>query len=483
MTKELIQAAGSAYFADRNNRNLQKLYDLINPVILKISNAILKDDELSKDNLSKVMLKIVNNPNFVFDQEKSFLSFVYNTSKNSAIILYNQRKGRKEWSECDLKLEGAEDIENPLDYIAFDEQESLRLMDHDEIKLEEEDPFHLDLDRQYNRVYDMVAELTNSPEDCELMRDVMFGGFGPKEIKDHYGINSRITVSSRKTRLQWKIKENLRLEFNGSKFQQRDLEMGDFLLRYKTGDIKMTGTCVDFKLNGLITMYLPHGIKYQEIQFVKGVRQGEFREYFPICKVACIRDMNTSHGENITGEIANFRMIANGVEGIPTREAIAALCKKHKTGTWDGQIMTIDGVQLKPTKDLMEGFFNIISLVKRTGKYDGETKTGIWKTFYETGVVSEKYCHDSTYFEIYTEAGEMEAENGCGFLKANVTPHRVYHSNGNLKVEGWMLDNKKVGIWRRFNESGILEEEADYVEKKFKYRDENDIVQEGVLTF
>lgn len=37
-----------------------------------------------------------------------------------------------------------------------------------------------------------------------------------------------------------------------------------------------------------------------------------------------------------------------------------------------------------------------------------------------------------------------------------------YHENGNVKEVGYFIDDKKVGVWENFNESGIKVAEASY---------------------
>ena len=45
---------------------------------------------------------------------------------------------------------------------------------------------------------------------------------------------------------------------------------------------------------------------------------------------------------------------------------------------------------------------------------------------------------------------------------------KVYHSNGNLKSVGFLLNGKKEGIWESYHDIGTLEEKGSYLNGHFK---------------
>jgi antitoxin component YwqK of YwqJK toxin-antitoxin module len=79
--------------------------------------------------------------------------------------------------------------------------------------------------------------------------------------------------------------------------------------------------------------------------------------------------------------------------------------------------------------------------VKMDGKFKNEEREGIWKAWYENGI-------------LWSE-GEYKAGKRNG-------PGIAYHPNGKKYIEGIYRDDARVGAWKFYDTTGVLTHEINF---------------------
>ena len=79
--------------------------------------------------------------------------------------------------------------------------------------------------------------------------------------------------------------------------------------------------------------------------------------------------------------------------------------------------------------------------VKMDGKFKNEEREGIWKAWYENGI-------------LWSE-GEYKAGKSNG-------PGIAYHPNGKKYIEGLYRDDARVGAWKFYDTTGVLTHEINF---------------------
>lgn len=100
-----------------NEKAFSILYKLIEKPVYNTSRKILHSHEDSIDNVSKVMIKIYSNVNYVFDIDKPFLGYVVKVSHNSAKSEFNRRKRRMISTMSESKSEDGASAEEHLEIL------------------------------------------------------------------------------------------------------------------------------------------------------------------------------------------------------------------------------------------------------------------------------------------------------------------------------------------------------------------------------
>jgi len=164
-------------------------------------------------------------------------------------------------------------------------------------------------------------------------------------------------------------------------------------------------------------------------------------------------------------------------------------------------------------KHKKSGFFTFKDsndIILSEGKYKKGKAVGIWKHYYDNGIIKAEYdleneiiidysingiintkrCITKNFqtFENYSASGQLRykqvtTKTDTGYVKLDYgywsngnirnimttvngedsKMHWVeYYENGKIKKEGRVYCGRKVGVWKNYNENGILETEFDY---------------------
>jgi antitoxin component YwqK of YwqJK toxin-antitoxin module len=276
--KEKIQNSAAQFFKDRTEKNFSNFYEVTSPVVRSISMKMLKNSDVVDEVVSEVFVKIWTNENYVFDEEKSYYSYLFTTTLNCSRQIYKKIKEDKLITESSLINDP--ETENMIDYLNNNQKTVTDTELDFTINPEYYDCFHENKKALYIRVYSIVDEIAKG-KNAELLKDIFFENTNRNNLADIYGINSRITITSRRRRAAQKINFLLTLEINGSKFASGEKISGDFvLLNKKTGTKKFVGSCVEGRLNGCCKTYSPNGVLIIETNYTLGIRNGKHSEWY-----------------------------------------------------------------------------------------------------------------------------------------------------------------------------------------------------------
>ncbi len=88
------------------------------------------------------------------------------------------------------------------------------------------------------------------------------------------------------------------------------------------------------------------------------------------------------------------------------------------------------------------------------------------KTYYENGKIKENYVIMKVdTIEVYDSINKWYYEYVYEFLNG-----KFYYKNGHIKLEFWLSPDEKIYIMKHFKESGLLNDEVIYYNKKVVYR-------------
>lgn len=517
-----IHEAGRKYFeSDKNEKEFTKLYLACKDTVYSISKSILKDTERAKDNVSRVFLKIHTNKSFVFDYEKSFFSWLSHTTKNSAIVMFNQVKSqtliiednygeqvkvkvKPEYTESELIPNTEEEVENTLDYLFYHNNSS---KDFDTIDIESNDkrPFTENLTLLEKRVSDIIDDISgvnlNHRSEKEkqtaiinatILKKRLIEDVGPNALqemfKDDIGSTSRITFTTRRRRAIEKIKAQLEIDFNGIKISNREKVSGEFKLYHDNGNVKFHASVSNNKLDGDAIFFSLEGDIVKKYQFKNGKKNG-----------ICIDYHSNGNKKIATNFIEGFK------HGREEEFFENGFLKKSLNYYWDYK----HGEYVE---------FHSDNSCKLKGNYEYNNKTGRWRKFYEgnlkdlltancgvikSGMIDEDSIYDkgkiTTY--LYDESGEVEKQvfNECSYAPLSQKEfkrlqildivnrngiYKEFYLNGNIKLKGEYKSGIKIGEWVRYNEDGTIDEKVTYKghEAHFQLFDEKGTLSDkGVL--
>jgi uncharacterized protein len=110
-------------------------------------------------------------------------------------------------------------------------------------------------------------------------------------------------------------------------------------------------------------------------------------------------------------------------------------------------------------------YSGVDTVLKEVGFYKNNLKTGIWKTYHETGPLSGigEYIFGKKQGEWKTFYG-YDKLNEVVYFDDGIENGRFksYYMNGKLKSKGYYTNSKKTGTWKAYNEKGKLIETIKY---------------------
>lgn len=406
-----IQEVSRNYFQERSEKNFNVMYDTLRPVVEAASKRILKDDDLVSDNVTEVFMKIHNNKEFIFAEDKSFLSWIFNTTRHSAISIYNKArrvttketpdgkekvKIKRLYLESDFATLGEEEIENTLDYLAQTQGVDKDGSNHEE----EETPYTMQVTNVHDKVIKIINDISPSPQDAQLLVDRLIGDISPETLKDTYGIASRVTVTSRRRRALVKINDILTPEINERKLADGNLQNGDVVLKFEDGTIRHKFTLVNGKVCGKTICYFPNGKVMKKVEYNNGVRHGEYEEFF------------------VNGFMKKEGKYENGTKsGVWSRYDDEGNIQEDVDYSNHGHYIMYSEDGAKKEK---EGFLYVPQnavpicttyqngVTEKVGILLAGKKIGVWRRYHENGRLSEILDTKTGKYTLYSENGKVE---------------------------------------------------------------------------
>ncbi len=117
ITEELI-----VQFQQKNVKAFDKLYHYYNDSLLGVINNIVRDEELAKDILQEVFVKIWNNSDKYNKTKGRFFTWILNIARNSAIDMTRSKNFKKSLRNQDVEnfvdiIESNENFESKSNFI------------------------------------------------------------------------------------------------------------------------------------------------------------------------------------------------------------------------------------------------------------------------------------------------------------------------------------------------------------------------------
>lgn len=283
-----IQQLASTFFRNRTESNFSPLYKEIVKIINSVAPPIVKYDRdklatIVGDISMHVWIGLNAKQEEIYSDDQSFLSWVFISARNKAIQHYKRTKSRKELCESDMMRDGREDEFNSFDHATFGVGHYTEMEVIDEHV--EGELFHNSPKKQVEFVKEKLQSMFTG-EEYEVLYKAMILQISPTVIADEYGINSRITVSTRSTRTRQKIAVQLLEAIESSKMFEDFTKDGSFTKRINDCEIKCERR--DGTLHGTYKKFYENGILKIEGEYRNGKRIGEWKAYYSNGKIESV---------------------------------------------------------------------------------------------------------------------------------------------------------------------------------------------------
>lgn len=273
-----VQKLADNFFSNKCEQTFTPLYKEINNIVNSVAPSIVKFD---KDKIitivSDIAMTVWNGTNAngeeIYSEDKSFLSWVYISAKNKAIQHYKKNKNRREIFESDMSFDGDEDS-NRFDTLSHSAGHYDEMTNTDSI---ENDLFHKNPKKQVAFIEEKLRDMYEGEEFVVLYKAII-KQVSPQVIADEHGINSRITVSTRASRVRSKISTMLEDEIRKSLMKENKTIDGDF--DYKKGGQEVRCSREKGLLHGEWKSYYENGSPKIEGQYKNGQKVGEWKTYY-----------------------------------------------------------------------------------------------------------------------------------------------------------------------------------------------------------
>ena len=293
--QQKIQFISKEYFDIKANKKSKhsdiekaftKYYNALSKLVYNVSIKVLRDGNLADENVSKVFMKIHQNVEFVFDNSKSHLSYIWTVTHNSALMTFNKMKKDKLIPESRLKrnVVDGEETENLLDVIYNKSGGDFETIDFEFSYL------HNCNEIKYNRIVDAIKKLSdNNP-------DVIIDALINKEenydkIAAKHGLNTAGAVKTRVFRAKKIIRKELEKDIMTDKLRDGEKINGEIKIYHhqhsKYPQAKFIATLKEGMLHGKFTKYFLNGVLAVEGNHAFGKLDGEYKEFYMNGNVKC----------------------------------------------------------------------------------------------------------------------------------------------------------------------------------------------------
>ncbi len=245
---------------------------------------------------------------------------------------------------------------------------------------------------------------------------------------------------------------------------KKDKRDGEYAEYNFSGVISENASYKNGLIEGVYNEYFSQGQIYSQTEYKAGKKDGNFKRYF-------------ANG-NIDMEVPYINGLANGkyIEYFLNGNIYAEGNYKDnfKTGYWKNY------------------FFN--KQLKNEGAYDEKgRKVGLWKSYYSNGVIEQqdnyslngKQNGESKYYNkygdllyTYTFKNELLTEITCynkekkeiGKFpeKRGIVEFKLFSADGKVTLLGKLKNGLKEGLWKKYDENGILIYEENYEKGEYE---------------
>lgn len=393
-----IQAIAKQFYGNKTDANFEKLYEVLQPIIYNLSSKVLRNHDDIEENVSIVLTKIYKSTNFVFDENKSYLSYAYTVALNSAKMLFNKLKNNKLVCESSLSPSGEEARDNILDYIYINGGNMLDPVECDEYYL------HNSVDFQFEKVIELIGEIDKDSQSINTSQIIMDAL-----------CNDMVLSSLRK--LEGLVDEETR---------------NSILALYEEikGDVKP-------KKRRYSIIAAEFGLEKGIVKHVIGIRDmmmNEIRHYGTIAR---------QYGMIVPEHLMTYEQVAekHGLNTIGAVKTKVFRAKKHIKNKLMSEVRKSQRADGKTITGNEKGYFEDCRQLKYEINWLNGQKHGGWATFFKNGnkKIETSYANDKYHGK-----------------------HVEFYENGIAKITGEYVDGKKVGIWIGLNMDETVDSKYDY---------------------
>ena len=292
--QQKIQLISKEFFDIRSNKDSKrsdidkaftKFYNSLDKLVFNISIKVLRDRDLADENVSKVFMKIYQNTDLVFDESKSFMSYIWTVTHNSALMTFNKMKKDKLIPESRLKrnVTDGEEVENLLDIIYNKNQGDFETIDFDFAYL------HNSNEKRYDKVVESIMKLSDGKPDV-IIDALINKEENYDKIALKHGLKTAGAVKTRVFRAKNVIRRDLEKDIMTEKLQDGERVNGEVKLYYRNSrfqQVKYVATLKDSRLNGKFTKYHLNGIVAVEGNHLDGKLSGDYKEFYMNGNLKC----------------------------------------------------------------------------------------------------------------------------------------------------------------------------------------------------
>lgn len=220
-------------------------------------------------------------------------------------------------------------------------------------------------------------------------------------------------------------------------FNSKEELNGEYREYYGTGAVKQEGNYVSGKFDGIQKSYWPNGKLSNTATYKDGELDGLFQNYSETGKL--LYSVEFKEGKK-NGKMVNYYSTGGKQsEGTYVNDNPSGVLQEYYAEGGVSQITNFDASGKKNGK---------VELFAENGrKY--------FEILFEKGIIKSYVYYDSANNPKYN-----------GKATGNKIDYKLYYSDGVLQMEGKFDGENKVGVWKSYNNYGILESEENYTAGK-----------------